>query len=242
MTGVAPNPRLRVLAVSENGYSHVNKEIAFAHGMQNTMFGLGDPQMHNNKSSPYFLGGYFPDNQPATYFKPALIQSKYKQLYYTPSKRLPLFQAVFHDSVITTNHWLLDNLKLQNIQSDAELLQMLYNVPPMVHLNLATSDTRIQYLLRIDAFFRPLHERLAFQSLIDFEWLSNDRMVQATKFQDGTKLIANFGDQSYGLSSGYGRSQTCDFADQTCVEPHSIVALLKNGEVLRYKSGSIPTL
>ncbi|KAK9761319.1 hypothetical protein K7432_013860 [Basidiobolus ranarum] len=140
MEWVATESQLKLLAGSENGFSHVNREIPFAHGMQNTMFGWRDPQMHKNKSSPYFLGGYYPESQPATYFKPALVESRYRQLYYAPSKRLPLFQAVFHDSIVTTNHWLIDNLKFPDIQSDSELLQMLYNAPPLVHLNLATAE------------------------------------------------------------------------------------------------------
>ncbi|KAK9667610.1 hypothetical protein K7432_017611 [Basidiobolus ranarum] len=54
MRWVAINSRPRLLAGSENGYSHMNTEIAFVHGMQNTKVGWGGPQMHKNKSSPFF--------------------------------------------------------------------------------------------------------------------------------------------------------------------------------------------
>ncbi|ORX98789.1 hypothetical protein K493DRAFT_299730 [Basidiobolus meristosporus CBS 931.73] len=232
MQWVAMDPRLRLLAGSENGYAHVNREVPFAHGMQNTNFGWGDVEMHKNKSSPYFLGGYFPENQPALFFKPAAIKPIYRELFYNPAKRVPLFQAVFHDSIVTTNHWLIDNLKFPEIQSDVELMQMLYNIPPMVHLNLATAEVRTKYLLRLDAFFRPVHEKLAFKSMTDFAWLSEDRRVQRTTFEDGTQLVANFGDHAYTHGGNLQGNAKCGM----CVEAHSIMAKFPDGKVLRYQS------
>ncbi|MEI9903211.1 MAG: glycoside hydrolase [Asticcacaulis sp.] len=47
-----------------------------------------------------------------------------------------------------------------------------------------------------DAFFRPLHEALATQTLDGFAFLSDDRLVQQTTFADGSRLIANFDSQA----------------------------------------------
>ncbi len=76
-----------------------------------------------------------------------------------------------------------------------ELTQLLYNVPPLYHLSAATLSERLPLMARQDAFFRPLHERLATQAMTDFRWLSADRLIQQTTFADGTRLLANFAAQ-----------------------------------------------
>ena len=73
-----------------------------------------------------------------------------------------------------------------------QLAQLLYNVPPLYHLSEATLATRLKSIQRQDAFFRPLHERLATQAMTGFSWLTDDRQVQQTTFTDGTRLVANF--------------------------------------------------
>jgi hypothetical protein len=95
--------------------------------------------------------------------------------------------------VITTHHWTLDSLKFTETRATTELLQQLYNVPPLVNLSLDTMSARLPVLRRLDAFFRPLHERLWDQALTGFRWLDDAGLVQETRFADGTRILANFG-------------------------------------------------
>ena len=60
---------------------------------------------YERKTSPYYIGGYWPPEGPAIHIKQVPLKSKYLYLYFAPHFRLPLYQIVFHDSVITTNHW-----------------------------------------------------------------------------------------------------------------------------------------
>jgi len=91
---------------------------------------------------------------------------------------------------------LFDSLKLSNVQAENELIQLLYNVPPLYHLSAATLKQRLSLIQRQDGFFRPLHQRLAIQAMTDFRWLTADRQVQQTTFADGTRLVANFAGQA----------------------------------------------
>ncbi|GGY15317.1 glycoside hydrolase [Paludibacterium paludis] len=180
---------------SENGNAATSLGIDFAHGMQVPVLGWGDADMQKNRASPYFLGRWYPDGEPEVFFKPVPLKEPFRTVYFAPEYRLPLYQAVFHDSIITTNHWLYDNLKFTNVRDDNLLAQMLYNVPPLVHLSTGTLPARIRVLTCVDRFFRPLHERLATVALTGFDWLSDDRKVQRTRFADGTELIANFSNE-----------------------------------------------
>lgn len=178
---------------SEMGNAATSRGIAFAHGMQVPVLGWGDPDLQKNQKSPYFLGRWFPADQPETFFKQVPLKQPYRDLYYAPEYRLPLYQAVFHGSIITTNHWLYDNLKFNNAYADNLLAQWLYNVPPLFHLSAASLKSRLPQLQCADRAFRPLHQQLATQALTGFSWLNPERTLQQTRFADGSLLTANFG-------------------------------------------------
>lgn len=182
-----------VLVGSEEGGAVANRTAAFAHGPQTSGFGWQDPDMRRNKRSPYYLGAWHPEFQPDYFFRQSRLKPGYQALYFDPAIRLPLFQSVFHDSIVTTHHWTMDSLKFKESRQTTELLQQLYNVPPLLNLSLDSAGTRIPYLKGLDAFFRPLHQRLYNQPLTGFHWLDKRGEVQQSEFADGTRLVANFG-------------------------------------------------
>lgn len=186
------NETLQLPSGSEDGNATTAQGVLFAHGMQTPVIGWGDPDMSKNRKSPYYVGRWFPDEQPQVFFKSVPLKEPYRTVHFAPQTRLPLYQAVFHGSVITTHHWLFDSLKLSNVRAENQLSQLLYNVPPLYHLSAATLKQRLPLIAKQDAFFRPLHERLALQQMTDFQWVSEDRLVQRTTFADGTQLLANF--------------------------------------------------
>lgn len=182
---------------SEDGNAVTSGGVLFGHGMQTPVLAWGDKDMHKDKSSPYYVGGWYPTDQPAVFFKQVPLKDTQRTLHFDPAFRLPLYQTVFHGSVVTTHHWLYDNLKLGNVRVENELMQLLYNVPPLYHLSADTLAARLPLMQRQDAFFRPLHERLATQAMTGFRWRQADRRVQETHFEDGTRLLANFSAQPF---------------------------------------------
>lgn len=212
---------------SEDGNSLTTKGIAFAHGLETVGFGWTDKDMKENHQSPYYLGRWYPDHKPDFFFKPAEVKEPYKSLLFSPQYRIPLYQAVFHDEVINTHHWHSDSLKFTNVQAERDLTAMLYNTPPMVHLTrdeaLSSSSPRIKALKHYQDGFEPMHEQLWDKQLVDSEWLDKSGDVQQTEFSDGSKIIANFSDQTFhqrGLK----------------VSPSAIKAVLSNGQTLEWKS------
>jgi hypothetical protein len=99
---------------------------------------------------------------------------------------------VFHDAVLNSHHWLLDNLKFPGIKEERALLGLLYNTPPLVNLSRSTLDSRLPELVRLDSQFAPLHEALWDKALVGFRWRDGVGRVQETRFSDGSRLVANF--------------------------------------------------
>ena len=186
----------KLVVGSEGGAAYSAATLHFAHGMTVPVIGWGDPDM-KEKTSPYYIGGYWPPEAPAIHIKQVPLKPNYLYHYYDPRFRLPLYQIVFHDSVITTNHWGSGSLKFENAIETLALLELLYNVPPLYHLNMAEFTKHKAWIERHYAFFSPLHRHIGGQTMTDFEWLSDNRQVQRTEFGNTVELFANFGTQSF---------------------------------------------
>ncbi len=196
---------------SEDGNAVTARHIMFAHGMETWGFGWGDKQMHQDKSSPYYLGAWWPNAQPAFFFSPAKVKEPYRTVEFDPRYRLPMYQAVFHDAVISSHHWNYDNLKFSDVKTTRSLLSQLYNTAPMFHLSRATLQARLPHIKQADAAFRPLHQALWDKALTDFRWRDQAGWVQQTTFSDGSILTANFGQQAFdGIAAHSLRAKLAD--------------------------------
>ena len=70
----------------------------------NRGFGWGDKQMNQDKSSPYYLGAWWPNAQPAFFFRPAKVKQPYRTVEFDPRYRLPLYRpfSTMRSSAATT--------------------------------------------------------------------------------------------------------------------------------------------
>ena len=181
---------------SEGGAAYSASVLHYAHGMTLPVIGWGDPDM-KSKTSPYYVGGYWPPEGPAIHIKQVPLKPNYLYHYYDPRFRVPLYQMVFHDSVITTHHWGSGSLKFENAIGTLALLELLYNVPPLYHLNIEEFSKHKAWIKRHYTFFSPLHRQIGGQAMTDFQWLSKDKLVQRTEFGDTVEIIANFGTDAF---------------------------------------------
>jgi hypothetical protein len=205
---------------SEGGQWYAAPVIHFAHGMMTPVFGFFDARF-NDKASQWFLGGYWPPDAPAIFLKPVPLPDDYRAIYFDPRVRIPLFQTAFHDSVITTHHWSRPSLKFSNVRRTDELLELLYNVPPLYHLSLDELERNPAFLTRHYQFFSPLHRLTALLPMTGFSWVTSDRMVQKTTFGNDIEMIANF--------------RSVDFTEGVRIPAESIVARhVGSGEVIVY--------
>jgi hypothetical protein len=181
---------------SEGCSALVASTIHFAHGVMTPNIGWGDADM-KNKQSPYYQGTYYPANEPGKFFKPIPLKEQYRYYHFDPRFRLPLFEAVFHDSVVATHHWESGSFKFGDEVKTTQLLELLYGVPPLWHLNPAEFQRRGKEMKRYYDFFSPLHRETATLPLTSFEWLTPDRTVQRTLFGEWIEVVANLGSTEF---------------------------------------------
>lgn len=176
---------------SEGGSFRFADVIHVSEGIFGALFGWGDPDMRN-KDSQYYLGAYYPPDGPRIFTRQVPVKDKYEFLYYDPRFRLPLYETVFHDSVVATHHWQNGSLKFTNIAETVALTELLYMTPPMYHMNLDEFKKHRDAMKRQYDNFSPLHRDIGFAPMTDFDWLSPDRLLQRAVFDNRVDLIANF--------------------------------------------------
>ncbi len=181
---------------SEGGSAYAARTIFFAHGMMTPVIGWGDPDLKDRKS-PHFLGGYYPPDGPAVFVKPVPLKPAYRKFFFDPRYRLPLYGAVFHDSVVATHQWGFGSLKFADQQTTVALLECLYQVPPLYHLNEREFAAHGKRIAAHYAFLSPLLRETALLPMTDFGWVTGDRLVQRAVYGGRVEVVANFGDRSF---------------------------------------------
>jgi hypothetical protein len=112
--------------------------------------------------------------------------------------RVPLWELVFHDCIVSTWYWgdssdfLLEAAPEVTARKDA--FNVLYGTIPLLWANKEGSwQTKRDIFLRTCRNTCHLHEAIAGKEMLSHEFVTPDRSVQQTKFQDGTEAIVNFG-------------------------------------------------
>ena len=116
--------------------------------------------------------------------------------------RVPLWELVFHDCIVTTWYWgdssdfLLQAAPEVTAKKDA--FNILYGTVPLLWANREGSwRTHREVFLRTYRNTCKLHEAVAGTEMLAHEFVTPDRAVQRTRFSDGTEAIVNFGQEPY---------------------------------------------
>ncbi len=125
--------------------------------------------------------------------------------------RVPLWELVFHDCIISTWYWgdssdfLIEAAPEITAKKDA--FNILYGTMPMMWANQEGSWVKAKDLfLRTYRNTSRMHETVATAEMLSHEFLTADRAVQRTRFSDGTEAVVNFGEKPHRVTAG-GRSR-----------------------------------
>lgn len=183
----------KIVLGSESGIAWANPTIAYNNGAFLAFPEAFWPTLQNMKH----FGVWRPEFTSKILFQPYNASVEFINASYNPRYRLPLYEAVFHDSVISTDRWELNELKIPAIRKIKALLQNLYNIPPVWVLDQKTLQKNKKYFVDYYNFFSPLHQMTGIEALSAFDWLTEDRLVQQTQLGNRLILTANFSDRSY---------------------------------------------
>jgi hypothetical protein len=119
---------------------------------------------------------------------------------FNPARRVPLFQLVYHDSVYCTRRWNQDPGRAPSLWNRHDLMNILYGTPPLWFMhpkagNVIGTPQWEHVQGRYLQTYRNVcgwHEKIGFDEMSDHRFLSNDRLVQETRFRGGESVVVNF--------------------------------------------------
>lgn len=123
---------------------------------------------------------------------------RYERLGIGHEYRVPLWELVFHDCIVSTwywgdaSDWLLDAAPEITAKKDA--FNVLYGTMPLLWANGGGSWVKErEVFLRTYRNTCKLHEQIAGERMLTHEFVTPDRAVQRTVFSLGTECVVNFG-------------------------------------------------
>ena len=190
---------------SEGGNDFAANSIAFAHGIELQSFSWMDEDMRANKESEYYLGKYYSAHGgvPEKFSKPVPVKETYRTLFLDMAYQAPLYKLVYNNSVITSYHWDWSTFKITGEAENRMLREVLYNVPPMYHLDRAEWDAYKEKIAAHNAVWSPFSQKAIHLEMTAFAYLTEDRLVQMTRFGEDLQAVANFSGAAYSFE---GRS------------------------------------
>jgi hypothetical protein len=116
--------------------------------------------------------------------------------------RIPLWELVFHDCVVSTWYWGdASDFLLQaapEITPKKDAFNVLYGTIPLMWAGRQGSwPANKETFLTTYRNTCKLHEVIAGKEMMSHEFVTPDRAVQRTRFSDGTLVVVNFGAQPY---------------------------------------------
>ncbi len=204
---------------SEVGNDFSSTTIAFAHGMTTPVIAWSDPDLRKNKESKYYVGTYYSINGgvPSRYNKQVPMKEKYRYIHFDNRFNIPLFQLVYNNSVITSHHWEWGTLKVPTEIKNQNIKEILYNVPPLYHLDISSWKKHKESITTHYNVFSKVHEKAIKMEMVNFDWLDNSHFVQQTTFgNNDIKITANFGFEAFKYKSTEIQSKTLliEFLDE----------------------------
>lgn len=180
---------------TEDGKDYVVSVAVFAHGLVSQ--GIWDKDMRRNKSSKYYMGGYWSAlGIPDRYGKPTPLKPLLSYIYYNPVFEVPLYQMVYNNSIITSDHWEYATFKFPSEVKNNILKTFLYNYPPLLHLDRKAWSEQKTVLSRYLPIWSKWHKILVQQQMTKFSYLNKDKLLQSTEFSNGVIVIANFANKT----------------------------------------------
>jgi len=182
----------------EWGAEYVNAHVAYVHGMmtlQRTWWGSGIEK----KGTIYYTGDWRSNPRPTQMVGTRVANDKYLKYSINEYTRVPLYELVYHDAVVTSWRWEDGNHHTPEIWWKKDLFNMLYGSAPLWNLDRERWE-EYKYTF-IDSYKKvcPWLQQIAYDDLVSHRFVSPDHKIQESVFSSGKKIVVNFGDTDYSF-------------------------------------------
>lgn len=181
---------------AEWGADFAVAQSVYAHGMM-TLHRTWWGTEINNKSSIYYYGDWRNGQRPSIMLGTRTAPPLYLKYSINEALRVPLYELVYHDAVVTSWRWEDANHHAPELWWKKDLFNMLYGNAPLWSLDRDRWEAFKATFIKSYKTVAPWIQQIGYDEMISHRFVSGDKKVQETVFSSGKKLVVNFGDEDY---------------------------------------------
>ena len=177
----------------EWGAEYLNAHVAYVHGMmtlQRTWWGSGIEK----KGTIYYTGDWRSNPRPTQMTGTRVANDTYLKYSINEYTRIPLYELVYHDAVVTSWRWEDGNHHTPEIWWKKDLFNMLYGTAPLWNLDRERWEAYKNTFIESYKNVCPWLQQIGTDELVSHRFVTDDHKVQESVFSSGKKMVVNFGD------------------------------------------------
>lgn len=144
-----------------------------------------------------YIGDWKNNERPSIMLGARTATDAYLKYSINEYTRVPLYELVYHDAVVTSWRWEDCNHHCPEIWWKKDLFNILYGTAPLWSIDQERWSSFHNTFVESYNNVCPWLQEICYDELVSHRFVSEDRKVQETKFSSGKRAVVNFGDTSY---------------------------------------------
>lgn len=142
--------------------------------------------------SEFFFGDWKNNERPSIHVTNCKAGPSYYKYCLNEAIRVPLYQLVYHDAVITTWRWEDGNPRYPELWHKKDLYNMLYGTVPYWSITKGLWEESMEKYISSNKMVTPWLREIGMDEMVSHEFLSEDRTLQKSVFSGGKAIIVDF--------------------------------------------------
>jgi len=155
--------------------------------------GIMSPAWYRQPDAGYYMQNvYYGDKIPDVILKFQL----------NPAYRVPLFQLIYHDSVVSYWYWGDSDTNYPELMPRRDAFNALYGTLPLYGATKANWPELRERVYESYPRATKVHRMAGWEEMTEFAYLTPDKTVQRTAFANGMTVTANLGKETFVMPDG----------------------------------------
>lgn len=145
----------------------------------------------------YYFGNWQNNARPSQMLGSRVASPTYLKYSINEYTRVPLYELVYHDAVVTTWRWEDGNHHYPEIWWKKDLFNILYGTAPLWNLDRNRWEAYKNTFIESYQNVCPWLQQIVYDELVSHRFVTDDHKVQESVFSSGKKVIVNFGNEHF---------------------------------------------
>lgn len=168
----------------------------FVHGMmtlQRTWFGSDI----NKQGTIYYYGNWRNNSRPSIMLGSRTAPDTYLKFSINEAIRVPLYELVYHDAVVTSWRWEDGNHHNPEIWWKKDLFNILYGSAPLWSIDRSRWQEYEKSFIESYNRVCPWLQKVGYDEMLRHAFITPDGKIQMSEFSSGNSVVVNFSDADY---------------------------------------------